>query len=45
VLNGKARDLMVPVLGVERTDTLIQRINVLEEVGNVGDLVRSLLTA
>jgi 2-methylcitrate dehydratase PrpD len=45
VLNGKARDLMVPVFGVDRMDTLIQRINALEEVGNVRDVVRSLLTA
>jgi 2-methylcitrate dehydratase PrpD len=45
VLNGKARDLMVPVLGVERADTLIQRLNTLEQVGNVREVVRSLLTA
>jgi 2-methylcitrate dehydratase PrpD len=44
VLNGKARDLMAPVLGAERTDTLIQRINALEAVGDVRELVRSLLT-
>jgi 2-methylcitrate dehydratase PrpD len=45
VLNAKARDLMVPVLGAERTDTLIQRMNALEEVGDLRELVRSLLTA
>jgi len=44
VLNGKARDLMVPVVGAERTDTLIQRMNALEEVGDMRELVRSLLT-
>ena len=44
VLNGKARDLMMPILGAERTDILIQRVNVLEEVGNIHDVVRSLLT-
>jgi 2-methylcitrate dehydratase PrpD len=44
VLNGKARDLMAPVLGAERTDALIQRINALEEVGDMRELVRSLLT-
>jgi 2-methylcitrate dehydratase PrpD len=44
VLNGKARDLMAPVLGAERTDTLIQRVNALEEVGDMRELVRSLLT-
>jgi 2-methylcitrate dehydratase PrpD len=44
VLNGKARDLMVPVLGAERTDTLIQPMNAVEEVADVRELVRSLLT-
>jgi 2-methylcitrate dehydratase PrpD len=44
VLNGKARDLMAPVLGAERTDRLIRRINALEEVGDMRELVRSLLT-
>jgi 2-methylcitrate dehydratase PrpD len=43
VLNRKARDLMAPVLGPERTDTLIQRMNALEEVGDIRELVRSLL--
>jgi len=44
-LNGKARDLMAPVLGAQRADTLIQRANALEEVGNMRELIRSLLTA
>jgi 2-methylcitrate dehydratase PrpD len=37
-LNAKVRDLMAPVLGAERTATLIQRVNALEEVRNVRDL-------
>lgn len=44
VLNGKARDLMAPILGAERTDKLIERMNVLEQVGDMRELVRSLLT-
>ena len=43
-LNAKARDLMAPVLGAKRTETLIQRVNALEEVGNMRELIRSLLT-
>jgi 2-methylcitrate dehydratase PrpD len=44
VLNGKARDLMAPILGAERTDKLIQRMNALEQVDDMRELVRSLLT-
>ena len=44
VLNGKARDLMAPILGAERTDRLIQRMNALEQVDDMRELVRSLLT-
>lgn len=43
-LNAKARDLMVPVLGRERTAAAIQQLNALEQVGDVGELVRSVLT-
>jgi 2-methylcitrate dehydratase PrpD len=43
-LNTKARDLMTPVLGAKRTETLIQRVNALEEVSNMRELIRSLLT-
>jgi 2-methylcitrate dehydratase PrpD len=43
-LAGKARDLIAPVIGTERTNTLIQRVNVLEEVHNMRELIRSLLT-
>jgi 2-methylcitrate dehydratase PrpD len=37
-LNSKVRDLMAPVLGAERTATLIQRVNALEEVRDVREL-------
>ena len=38
-LNAKVRDLMAPVLGAEKTAALIQRVNALEDVRNVRDLV------
>ena len=44
ILNGKARDLMAPILGAERTETLITRVNALEDVGDMRELVRGLLT-
>ncbi|HLF09620.1 MAG TPA: MmgE/PrpD family protein, partial [Gammaproteobacteria bacterium] len=37
-VNAKARGLMAPILGAERTEALIERINALEELGNVRDL-------
>jgi 2-methylcitrate dehydratase PrpD len=37
-LNAKVRDLMSPVLGADRTATLIQRVNALEDVRDVRDL-------
>jgi 2-methylcitrate dehydratase PrpD len=37
-LNAKVQDLMVPVLGAERTERLIERVNALEEVRDVRDL-------
>jgi 2-methylcitrate dehydratase PrpD len=43
-MNAKARGLMEPVLGSKRTEAIIQRVNALEEVGNMRELVRSLLT-
>ena len=43
-MNVKARDLMTPVLGAKRTEELIQRVNALEEVSNMRELIRSLLT-
>jgi 2-methylcitrate dehydratase PrpD len=44
-LNAKARDLMTPVLGARKTETLIKRVNALEEVGNMREVIRSLMTA
>jgi 2-methylcitrate dehydratase PrpD len=43
-VNAKVQDLMAPVLGAKRTQTLLQQVNALEEVSNVRELVRSLLT-
>jgi 2-methylcitrate dehydratase PrpD len=43
-VNEKVRDLMVPVLGASQTDLVIDRVNKLEEIGNVRELV-ALLTA
>jgi 2-methylcitrate dehydratase PrpD len=43
-MNAKARDLMGPVLGTERTDAAIRQFNALENVGDVTVLVRSVLT-
>jgi 2-methylcitrate dehydratase PrpD len=34
-LNAKVRDLMTPVLGAERTEAIIQRVNALEALDNV----------
>ena len=42
-VNAKARGLMAPVLGAERTEALIQRVNALEELKSVREL-RPLLT-
>ena len=43
-LNAKVRDLMAPVLGGERTEAIIQRVNSLEELDDVRTL-RAFLTA
>jgi 2-methylcitrate dehydratase PrpD len=43
-LHAKVRDLMAPVLGAQRTEAVIQRVNTLEQVANVREL-RPLLTA
>src|SRR5208282_2450097 len=43
-VNSKARDLMGPVLGAERTEAAIRQLNGLEQVGDVSELVRSVLT-
>ena len=37
-VNAKARSLIAPVLGAERTEALIRRVNVLEEVDDVRSL-------
>jgi 2-methylcitrate dehydratase PrpD len=42
-VNAKVRDLMAPVLGSEKTDALIRRVNTLEELDDVRKL-RPLLT-
>ena len=42
-VNAKVRGLMTPVLGAERTEALIRRVNTLEDVSNIRDL-RPLLT-
>jgi 2-methylcitrate dehydratase PrpD len=43
-VNAKARDLMAPVLGADRTDRLIARVGALEAVADMREL-RPLLTA
>jgi len=43
-VSAKARDLMAPVLGADRTDRLIQSINALETIGDIRQL-RPLFTA
>jgi 2-methylcitrate dehydratase PrpD len=44
-VNAKARDLMGPVLGAGRTEAAIRRLNELEGVRDVAELVRSVLVA
>ncbi|MGB2890669.1 MAG: MmgE/PrpD family protein [Candidatus Acidiferrales bacterium] len=41
-LNAKARDLMAPVLGADRTEAIIERVHALEDLGNVRELRPSL---
>jgi 2-methylcitrate dehydratase PrpD len=43
-VNAKARDLMGPVLGDKRTEAAIVQLNGLEQVGDVAEFVRSVLT-
>jgi 2-methylcitrate dehydratase PrpD len=38
-VNAKARELMSPVLGPERTESVIERVNGLERVGDVRELL------
>jgi 2-methylcitrate dehydratase PrpD len=42
-VNAKVRGLMTPVLGAQRTESLIRRVNTLEEVANIREL-RPLMT-
>ena len=44
-VNAKARDLIGPVLGAERTEAAIRRFNELDRVDDVAELVRSVLVA
>ena len=44
-VNVKARLLMEPVLGAERTEGIIRRVNALEELDDVRDLRPSLAGA
>jgi 2-methylcitrate dehydratase PrpD len=37
-VGAKARELMAPILGEDRSEALIERINALEELGNVREL-------
>jgi hypothetical protein len=39
VVNEKARNLMEPVLGPQRTEAVIQRVNNLESLSNIRDLM------
>jgi hypothetical protein len=43
-VNEKARSLMTPVLGAERTEVLIRRVKALEKLDEVREL-RSLLAS
>ena len=38
-VNTKARNLLTPVLGSERTEAIIRQVNGLEELGNIRDLI------
>ena len=38
-VNTKARNLLTPVLGSERTEAIIRQVNDLEELGNIRDLI------
>jgi 2-methylcitrate dehydratase PrpD len=43
-VNRKAQELMEPVLGAKRTEAIIRRVNTLEEVSNMREFTRSLLS-
>jgi hypothetical protein len=42
-VNGKVRDLLEPVLGPSRTEAVIKRVNGLEGVANVQELLPFLI--
>jgi 2-methylcitrate dehydratase PrpD len=39
-VTAKARELMLPVIGASRTDAVIERVNTLEKLRSVRELVR-----
>ena len=41
-VNKKSRNLLEPVLGAARTEEIIRRVNELEKVANVNELMPSL---
>jgi 2-methylcitrate dehydratase PrpD len=41
-VNAKVRGLMEPVLGAQRTESVIQRVNALEDLGSARELVQLL---
>jgi 2-methylcitrate dehydratase PrpD len=43
-VNRKAQELMEPALGAKRTEAIIRRVNTLEEVSNMREFTRSLLS-
>jgi 2-methylcitrate dehydratase PrpD len=43
-MNAKARDLMTPVLGAKKTEAALEKLNGLEMLASVRDLVPSLVT-
>ena len=44
-INAKVRDLMVPVIGVRRTDEVFKTVHAVEQVKDMREFVRSLLGA
>ena len=43
-MNAKARDLMTPILGANKTEAVIEQVNRLETLPDVRELIRSLVT-
>jgi 2-methylcitrate dehydratase PrpD len=44
-VNEKVRGLMAPVLGAERTESILRRVNTLDELSNIRELIGLLTTA